>query len=161
MRSGSVCFKVLSAVSLCSLVNAVTTDDDDDDNNYSRAGEVDLRNSTTLIGLDSFVYDVIVDPTKGSGEELLSKLELLTHCMRKARTMFTYGNEENDYAIRAATLIFFNSGGPTFSRIPLYDEANILPLKRQYNWTDEDIKKLEEKQAEAERAWNKLRRSIL
>lgn len=152
--------------SLCFIKIVVSSDttfpkDDNEDEHYERADEVDLRNSTTLLGLDSFIYNVIVDPLKGSGEELLNKLELLTHCMRKARTMFLFENEEKDYGIRAATLIFFNTGGPTFSRIPLYEEENTLPLKRQYNWTDEDIKKLEEKQAEAERAWNKLRRSIL
>lgn len=155
---------LFSVFSLCLfkfIVSSTIEPPEDEDERYERADEVDLRNSTTLLGLDSFIYNVIVDPTKGSGEELLDKLELLTHCMRKAKTMFMYQNEEKDYGIRAATLIFFNTGGPTFSRIPLYEEENTMPLKRQYNWTDEDIKRLEEKQAEAERAWNKLRRSIL
>lgn len=143
------------------LSDTTTLSPDEEDNHYERAEEVNLRNSSTLLGLDSFIYNVIVDPTKGTGEELLDKFELLTHCMRMARTMFLYQNEEKDYAIRAATLKFFNHGGATFSRIPLYEEENTMPLKREYNWTDEDIKKLEEKQAEAERAWNKLRRSIL
>jgi hypothetical protein len=134
---------------------------DPEDNQYERADEVDLRNSTTLLDLDSYLYNVMVDPTKGTGKELLDKFELITHCMRKARTMFVYGNEEADYGIRAATLIFFNSGGPTFNRIPLYNEENTAPIKREFDWTDEDIKKLEQRQLEAEAAWNKLRRSIL
>lgn len=134
---------------------------DPQDNEYQRADEVDLRNSTTMLDLDSYIYNVMVDPTKGNGKELLDKLEILTHCMRKARTMFVYGNEEADYAIRAATLIFYNTGGPTLSRIPLYNEENTAPIKREFDWTDEDIKHLEKMQLQAEEAWNKLRRSIL
>lgn len=126
--------------------------------------EVDDRlnqNQTLFEHIDKKIYTVIVEPENGTAEGLIEDIKFFIHCLKRSVAMWVDMGVPRDEGVRAAGLILFNYGGPTFFRIPIDDEEVSERLKRVFKWTDEDLKYLMKLQAEAEQEFDTLRKAIL
>lgn len=117
--------------------------------------------NTLFEDTDQKIYDGMVTPKNGSlyGELLLENYTFMLACLKRAVAMWLDLSVVRDEAVRSAALTLFNMGGPRFIRVPINEVAD--GMKKAYNWTDEELKRLEELQIQCEAEWNRLRRAIL
>lgn len=145
----------------CCIHSAVLQLSEENNTTIPETEETTQIPNTLFDEVDKKLYDGMVTPKNGSlhGEELLEEYGFMLACLKRAVAMWIDLSVKRDEAIRLAALTLFNMGGPRFIRVPVNEVAD--GMKKAYNWTDKEVKKLEELQNECEEEWNKLRKAIL